>query len=82
MSDICIKCPQFHHDGTKFDIAWEGKDIKNTHDWNNDNPCECGLETLDGGQAFYLPLFDFWQVYYSTATLYPELFYFIFEQNS
>ena len=35
----------------------------NTHDWNNDKPYECGLETLDGGQAFYLPLFDFCQVY-------------------
>ena len=21
----------------------------NTHDWNNDKPNECGLETLDGG---------------------------------
>ena len=21
----------------------------NTHDWNNDKPYECGLETLDGG---------------------------------
>ena len=23
--------------------------IMNTHDWNNDKPYECGLETLDGG---------------------------------
>ena len=22
---------------------------QNTHDWNNDKPYECGLETLDGG---------------------------------
>ena len=22
---------------------------RNTHDWNNDKPYECGLETLDGG---------------------------------
>ena len=56
--------------------------MENTHDWNNDKPYECGLKNLDGGQAFYLPLFDFCQVYYSTATLYPELFYFVFEQNS
>ena len=48
---------------------------ENTHDWNNDKPYECGLETLDGGWAFYLPLFDIF------ATLYPELFYFVFEQN-
>ena len=56
--------------------------MNNTHDWNNDKPNECGLETLDGGQAFYLPLFDFCQVYWSAATLYPEPFYFAFEQNS
>ena len=58
------------------------KQNENTHDWNNDKPYECGLETLDGGQPFYLPLFDFCQVYYSTATFYPELFYFVFERNS
>ena len=22
--------------------------VKNTHDWNNDKPYECGLETLEG----------------------------------
>jgi len=22
---------------------------KDTHDWNNDKPYECGLETLNGG---------------------------------
>ena len=33
---------------------------KNTHDFNNDKPYERGLETLDGGYAFYVPLFYFY----------------------
>ena len=37
---------------TQGGICWLGNKAMekvNTHDWNNDKPYECGLETLEGG---------------------------------
>ena len=45
----------------------------NTHDWNNDKPYECGLETLERGLLIYTPMFDFCYVYWSASTLYLDL---------
>ena len=36
-----------------------------THDWNNDKPYDCELETLERGLFFHTPLFDFYYIYLS-----------------
>ena len=45
---------------------------QNTHDWSNEKPYECGLETLKGEQGFYLHMVDFCQFYLSVTALIDE----------